>query len=133
MQRLMQKILLLAAVITVIGHSIFPHIHHNEETLISHEQHHDESAPSKHHHDGESSSANRHSVLSFPQLDDNYLAPNRLVKNFELPVEFIPVLTAIIFIENFSINTKVHFGWYKKYLPPDTQIRSLSFRGPPAA
>ncbi|MDX2046382.1 MAG: hypothetical protein SFU87_06330 [Chitinophagaceae bacterium] len=127
----MQTILLLVAVTTVIGHSIFPHIHHNEETPILHGQH-DESTPGKHHHD-ENSNDNRHVVLSFAQMEDSYIPANRLIKNFGLPVEFIPFLTAIICTDNFPIDTKTHFGWYKEYPPPDNPIRILSFRGPPSA
>ena len=128
----MQKILLLLAVVTVIVHSIIPHIHHHDGIFIT-QQLHDGSTEEAYHHDDENGNDEEHSLLSFAQLDDNYIPANKLINNFELPVEFIPVLTVIGFTDHFTLRAKTHFGWYKEYPPPDNKIFTLSFRGPPAA
>lgn len=128
----MQKIMLLVAVVTVIVHSIIPHIHHHEGIFITHQMH-DEFIEEAYHHDDENGTDEQHSLLSFAQLDNNYIPANKLINNLEIPVEFIPVLTAIGFADHITVRTKTHFGWYKEYPPPDNKILTLSFRGPPAA
>ena len=128
----MQKILLLVAVVTVIVHSVIPHIHNHHVTFIT-QQLHDEYIEDAYHHDDENGTDEQHSFLSFAQLDDNYIPANKLINNLELPVEFIPLLTSIGFTDHFSVKTKTHFGWYKEYPPPENKISTLSFRGPPAA
>lgn len=132
MIKALQKIMLLVAVTTVIGHSIFPHIHHNEITFAREQHHHDGDSNSKHHHDDEEESNNKqHDLLSFAQLDDNYVPAKKPYCNFEAPIELIPLITAL-FIDNSTVATKTHFGWYQEYPPPNDHFRSSSLRGPPA-
>jgi hypothetical protein len=132
MIKVLHKIMLLVAVTTVIGHSILPHIHHDEEFVVISDQHHHESPAGKHHHDDENDSDKRHEVFSLAQLDDNYIPAKKLYSTFGVPVEFAPLFTVILIV-NSKVATKTDFGWYKEYPPPDNPIRTLSFRGPPAA
>jgi hypothetical protein len=130
MKKGLQKILLLIAVVTVTGHSILPHIHH-DETLVATQQHHDEEQqPSglSHHDDKD----DHHDIFSFAQLDENFVPENSQNKSFELPLTYLPVLIATYLSDNFPVNTKTHFGWYKEYPPPDKNFPPSSHRGPPA-
>ena len=127
MAKVLHKILLLVAVVTVISHSIVPHLHHNELT-----GEHQELSNIRHHHEHEHESKNNdHEVFSFAQLDDNYVPAKGLSKTFASPVEITTLLHTIVFSANSYLNTKTKFAWYKEYPPPDNPISSLSFRGPP--
>ena len=83
MSEALRKIMLLSAITMVIGHSVFPHIHHYEDKGISHQQHNDGPSSGKHHHDDEKSSdGKQHDVLAFAQMDDSFIPAKRLIKNF---------------------------------------------------
>lgn len=129
MLKVLQKIMLLVAVTTVVGHSIFPHIHHNEITL-GHDQHHHDSN-SKHDHDDEQNSNDQHhDLLSFAQLEDNYIPAKKLYSTFTVPIEFVAALT-IIFVDNSRVATKTHYGCCEEYPPPDNHFCTSYLRGPP--
>lgn len=133
MTRVFQKIVLLVAIVTVIGHSIFPHFHSDEITVTAEKhQHHDEQSSGSHHHDNDDNKDNPHSIFSFAQLDDDFIPVNGQFKNFELPAEYLPALIITFLPENYSINTKPHFGWYFEYPPPDDYLYNLPSRAPPS-
>lgn len=132
MRNWIQKILLTAAVVTVIGHSILPHIHQIGERHDKHDAHFTEAASGKQHQEEESSKEDHHGVFSFSQLDDSYIPVLRLLKYFDLSFEFLPALSADLVPANFQLNTKIHPGRYDEYPPPVSPVLSLLFRGPPS-
>lgn len=132
MKKGLQKILLLIAVITVTGHSIFPHIHLDDIIAFAEGHHHEQPADKHHHDDTDNSKDNQHNLFSLAQLDDNFVPANVQTKIFEPPVEYLPVMIAF-FSDNFSAGTKTHYGWYREYPPPDDYGNISSLRGPPVA
>ncbi len=126
----MQKVVLLIAIITLVGHSILPHIHH-DEIPVAILQHHQDEQPSGHHpHDDDNNKQdNQHRLFSFAQLDENFVPVNGQAKNFELPLTYVPTL--IVNYQPFSINTKTHFSCYKVFSPPEKYFSSSFHRGPP--
>ncbi len=119
MQKCLQKILLFIAVITVAGHSIIPHFHHEAQQAV--EKHH--------HHDEED---DHHSIFSFAQLDENFVPAKLQVAGLELPVIYLitPVISA--HLEIIASNSKAHFGYYREFPPPENYISKLPSRGPPS-
>ena len=127
----LQKIVLLFAVITVVAHTTLPHHHHDEITVAT--QYHDEEEQQSglsHHDDAK---ADHHGIFSFAQLDDNFVPAASQNNSFELPITYLPALIAIYLSDNFPVNTKTYFGWYKEYPPPDKNFLPSSHRGPPTA
>lgn len=130
---MLQKILLLIAVITVTGHDILPHLHHDEPAIIVNQHQNEEQQPAgKHHHDDDKNKNNHHGIFSFVQLDENFIPANGQAKTFELPVMYMPVLITFL-SNNFSASAKTHYGWYREYPPPDDYCYISSLRGPPRA
>jgi hypothetical protein len=129
MKKGLQKILLLVAVVTVIAHSTLPHHHHNE-TPVATQHHDDEKQPSGlSHHDNDKD--DHHGIFSFAQLDENFVPAASQNNSVELPLTYLNALIAICLTDNFPVNTKTHFGWYREYPPPDKHFSSSSHRGPP--
>ncbi len=129
----LKKITMLVAVTTVIGHSILPHLHHDEELAENNHKHHHESSAGKHDHENQNDDSKHHEVFSFAQLDDIFIPAKNPTKSFSPPVELIADLYTIIFSDDLSLIIKTHYGSHKEYPPPDNPICALSFRGPPAA
>lgn len=128
----MQKIVLLIAIVTVAGHSILPHIHHDEISVAIHQHHHEEQPAGHHPFDEDNNTQdNDHRLFSFAQLDENFVPSNGQVKNFELPLTYLPALIVIYQQDVFSVKTKTHFGCYKVFPPPERYFSSSSHRGPP--
>lgn len=132
MKKGLQKILLLFAVITVLGHSILPHFHHDEIPVAIQQHHHDEQ-PAGHHplDDDNNTKDNQHGLFSFAQLDENFVPVNSQNNSFELPVTYLFALVDIYVSHNFPVITKTHFGCYKVFPPPEKYFPSSSHRGPP--
>lgn len=100
MKKVLQKILLLFAVVTVIAHGTLPH-HHHDETPVAVEQHYDEEeqpAGVTHHDDDKD---DHHGIFSFAQLDENFVPVNSQNNSFELPVTFLLALVDIYVSHNF--------------------------------
>lgn len=131
MKKGLQKIVLLIAVITVAGHSILPHIHHDEIPVAIQDHHHDEQPAGHPPHDDDNTQDNQQHLFSFAQLDENFVPAASQNYSFELPFTYLPVLIAIYLSDHFPVNTKTHFGWYREYPPPDKNFTSFSHRGPP--
>lgn len=131
MKKVLQKILLIIAVVTVIAHSTLPHYHHDKITVAIHQQDDEEQLPGLSHHDDDKD--DHHGLFSFAQLDDNFVPVKSQTNSFELPFTFLPSLIAIYLSDNFPVNTKIHFSWYKEYPPPDKNFPPSSHRGPPTA
>ena len=129
MKKGLQKILLLISVITVIAHSTLPHHHHEENSVAK--QHHEEEQqlPGVNHHDD--NKGDHHGLFSFAQIDENFIQVNSQNNSFELPLTYLSSLILTYLPENFSANTKTHFGWYKEYPPPEKSFLPFSHRGPP--
>ncbi|MDX2046390.1 MAG: hypothetical protein SFU87_06370 [Chitinophagaceae bacterium] len=134
MIKALQKIMLLVAVATVTGHSVFPHIHYSEATAASQHRHDDDNtSPGRHHHhDEEKNNEPGHGIFSLAQLDDDFILAKKTSENFQSPTEFISLLAAIIFTDHYPVNTKTHFGWYREYPPPGHHLSRLPSRAPPA-
>lgn len=133
MKKVLQKMVLLVAVFTVVSHSILPHDHHEELTVIDH-QHHDNTEPRADHHrhnDGNSHKDN-HGIFSFTQMDENFVPAKVGNKKFELPVTNLPALVDNWHLENGNTNLQIAFGWYNEYPPPDDYHFNLSSRAPPS-
>lgn len=128
---MLQTILLLIAVATVIGHGILPHIHYDETPAITNQHHHDEEQPAgKHHHHDDKNKDDQHNIFSFAQLDENFIPTKGQARTFELPVEYLHVIIEFR-SSKFSATTKIHYGWYREYPPPDNYYHITSLRGPP--
>ena len=89
MKKVLQKILLLVAVITVAGHSILPHIHHDETQVAVQQHHHDDEQPAGQHHEDDTSKDTQHSLFSFAQLDENFVPVISQNNSFELPLTYL--------------------------------------------
>ena len=132
MKKGLQKILMLFAVITVIGHSILPHFHHDEIPVVIKQYHHDEQPAGYHPHDEDDNTQdNQHRLFSFVQLDENFVPVKKENKIFEQTYTYLPVLNGTYLSDNFPVNTKTHFGCYKEFPPPEKYFPSSSHRGPP--
>lgn len=130
MKKVLQKILLLFAVVTVIAHSTQPH-HHHDEIPVAVEQHNDEEeqqAGVTHHDDDKD---DHHSIFSFAQLDENFVPVNSQNNSFGLPITYLSALIVTYLSEDFPVNIKPHFGCYKVFPPPEKYFSSSSHRGPP--
>lgn len=135
MIKVLQRIILLVAVITVTAHSIFPHLHLNEITAHVGQHHHNEQSTGKQHHDHDDTDENKdnqHNLFSLAHLDDDFIPAKDQVKSFDLPLEYLEALNISSFLFTFNINSKLHFGWYIEYPPPDDSLCSLPSRAPPA-
>ncbi|OYZ02126.1 MAG: hypothetical protein B7Y37_03195 [Sphingobacteriia bacterium 28-36-52] len=132
MKKVLQKILLLITVVTVVGHSILPHIHHDEVPAITQQHQHDEEqATGKYLHDDNNAKDNQHGLFSFAQLDENFVPVNSQNNSFELPLIYLSALVDIYVSHTFPVITKTHFSCYKVFPPPEKFFSSSSHRGPP--
>ncbi len=119
MQKCLQKILLFIAVITVAGHSIIPHFHHEAEQAVE-----------KHHHDDKED--DHHGIFSFAQLDENFVPAKLQISGLELPVIYLATPIISYHLEIIAGNSKIHFGYYREFPPPDSYLSKLPARAPPA-
>ena len=131
MEKGLHKILLLIAVLTVTGHSILPHYHHEETQIAVQQHHHDEEQPAGQHHEDDTSKDTQHSLFSFAQLDENFVPANSQNNSFELPLTYLSAFLVTYLSDDFPVNTKTHFGCYKVFPPPEKYFPSSSRRGPP--
>ncbi|HCL06537.1 MAG TPA: hypothetical protein DHW64_11500 [Chitinophagaceae bacterium] len=134
MIKMLNRILLMIAVITVIGHSILPHVHHSDQQVSVHADHeHSEDPKEKHHHhESGDDSENEHSLFSFVQLDDSFIPSGKgtNVKQVSEITFYIPV--ALTFsIESVVAESRVHVSRYSQHTPPDPYLLLLPSRGPP--
>jgi hypothetical protein len=133
MLKVLQKVILFVAVMMVMGHNIFPHIHHNEETSIAHEQHHDETEPGKHHHpDEENSNDRQHDFFSFAQLDEAFIRTKSGITSDikqALPV-FIHTFQNIDF-ELKLFAKKPAYKLKHEFPPPSENSNRIPSRAPP--
>jgi hypothetical protein len=133
MKKLVQKILLLVAIITVAGHSTFPHFHHDDTPQTAQQHHHHNEQFENHHHEEEDSSKeNPHSLFSFAQIDEAFVPVKAASGFFEIPFNYLPALIVSFLSDNFPVNIKTLYGWYKEYPPPDNHLFNLPSRAPPA-
>src|SRR5437870_1460116 len=108
-KKCLQNILLFIAVITVLGHSTFPHRHADEGDAI--EQHHHDNNTNNDHNDNNSDSD--HNIFSFAQLDNNFIPVQSQTCSLELPVIYL--ITRVI-VYHFNVllkQEKLHFGYYQ--------------------
>jgi len=132
MKKGLQKIVLLLAVVTVMGHSILPHFHHNEPPVTTQQHHqHDEQDSGKHHHEDDNDNDRQHHLFSFAQLDENFVPVNSQNNSFELPLTYLSAFLVTYLSDDFPVNIKTHFGCYKVFPPPEKYFSSSSLRGPP--
>lgn len=133
MPKVGKKILLLLAVLTVIAHSILPHVHLDEiVAMVDHHHHHQNSADGKHPHDTGGSKEDHHSLFSFAQLDEDFIPSKSQFKKFEFPVQYLSLVAITYLLNTFPVCTKKVFGRYKEYPPPDNYFYNLPTRAPPA-
>jgi hypothetical protein len=118
MQKCLQKILLFIAVITVAGHSIIPHFHHEAEQAVE-----------KHQHDNEED--DHHGIFSFAQLDEDYVPAKLQLSGLELPVVYLLTPVISCYLEIIANNSKTHLGCYREFPPPDSYLSKLPARAPP--
>jgi hypothetical protein len=120
---------MLVAVATVIGHASFPHHHHIEiqsSKQHNHHHHHDQK-----HHEHDHDSSDPHNIFSFSQLDKDFL-PKQFGKIIiDLPVIYLLTPFFTYHIDSFKANSKIHFGYYREYPPPDNFLPDLFSRPPP--
>ena len=131
MKKGLQKILLLIAVLTMVGHTLLPHIHHDDIPVAIQDHHHDEQPAGHPPHDNEDTQDNQHHLFSFAQLDENFVPVTGQINSFELPILSLPYLVGIYLSLHLPVNTKTVFGSYKVFLPPDKYYPSSLHRGPP--
>lgn len=130
MRKVVQKILLLVAVLTVIAHSTLAHHHHDEIPLVI-EQHHDEEqkpAGVTHYADEKD---DHHGIFSFAQLDENFIPVNSQSNCFELSLTYLSAVLVTYLSNDFPVISKTYFGCHKVFPPPDKYFPSSSHRGPP--
>lgn len=133
MRKQLQKIILLIAVITVIGHSFLPHFH-RDKTPASTNHHHEIITAGHHQHDdtNDNAKSEKKSLFSFVQLDDDFFPANEQYRSFEFPAGFIVPEFVTYQSDSYSSNTKTNFGRYIEYPPPDNHLFNLPSRAPPA-
>lgn len=133
MVKMLQKMILLLAVITVTAHSIFPHMHLDDLMAIAENHHHDEQSAGTHHqHDDDNNKDNRQSLFSFAQLDDDFIPAKGQFRDFQLKAEYLPGLIIAVLSDFYPVNTETDFGLYIEYPPPDDHHLNLPSRAPPA-
>ena len=124
----LQKIGLLLAVVTVMGHSAVPHQHH--ETIKTSAHHH--GTGTKHHsHDHEEKKEESHSIFSFAQLDDSFVPVKFQDVKIDLPIVYLLIPSVTFHFEQISGNSITHSGYYKEYPPPGNSFTNLPSRAPP--
>lgn len=132
MQKWLQKILLLLAVATIIGHSCLPHQHHEAIEAVAHHDHHDEEQETgTHHHDHDKDKDEDHSLFSFAQLDENFVPVKLQDLSIELPIAYLLTPVIIYHYNLLKDRSITHFGLYKEYPPPGNCLSQLPSRGPP--
>jgi hypothetical protein len=128
MKKMLQKMALVLAVFTMVGHSVLPHVHrdHDSDTQISH--HDDESIEN---HGGYDHDADQHHLFSFSELDENYVTPNTYFKFFGLTAEFLPQVFSTYVTVFFPSIVERHYKGYVEYPPGQPDFACPSHRGPP--
>ena len=133
MIKMVQKIIILIAVITVTAHSIFPHMHMDDIMALVDNHHHDEQSYGRHHsHNADNTKNNHQNLFSFAQLDDDFIPANGQFKNYEVKSAYLPAIIPAFLSDIYPVNTKPHWGWYFEYPPPDDYHDDLPSRAPPA-
>jgi hypothetical protein len=129
MKKMLQKIALLIAVFTMVGHSVLPHVHSDphSDTQIYHD-HHDQTAEN---HGGYDHHSDQHHLFSFGELDENYVTPNTYFKFFGLTAEFIPQVFSIYVTAFFPSVVERQYKGYVEYPPGQPDFACPSHRGPP--
>ena len=128
MQKWWQKIILLVAVATILGHGFMPHHHHDAIETVAHHQDHDEG----HEQERERDVQHHHNLFSFAQLDEDFI-PAKLQKgNVELPILYLLTPAITYHFNQVKKRSKAHFGFYREFPPPDTYTSQLFSRPPPA-
>jgi hypothetical protein len=134
MKKWLQKILLLIAVITVTGHSILPHFHHDDVYPIAKEHHNHDSHPANHHdHDDDNGKEDQHSLFSFAQLDEDFLPVKTQNHSVDIPFEYLATSIITFNRVNLPVNTTTPFGCYQEFPPPGNLFVNLPSRAPPAS
>ncbi|TWI79011.1 hypothetical protein IQ13_3402 [Lacibacter cauensis] len=128
MKKALQKIFLFVAVMTVMGHHVLPHLHHDKisvDIYHAHDQHLLEQQPLDNNED------NQHHVFSFSQLDENFVPASSQNKCADVPLTFLPAIMIVCLSTDLPTIVKPPFGSYKVYPPPEKYFSSSSRRGPP--
>jgi hypothetical protein len=130
MHKVWQKVVVLLAVVTIVGHSFVPHQHHQETNARHHDVYHSEHAKKVHHGDHEHSTQDHHGIFSFAQLDENFL-PKFGKITFDISIIYLLIPTLTVQLDKLNEKTKTHFGYYREYPPPDNYSFNLFSRPPP--
>jgi hypothetical protein len=133
MQRWRQKIVLIVAVATIIGHNCLPHHHHDAIESVAHHLNHDEDHDRQTgHHDHEQDTEDDHNLFSFAQLDEDFVPVKSQKVNIDLPILYLltPVITYQM--DQLKEQSKNHFGYYREFPPPRNYLSNLFSRPPPS-
>lgn len=131
MKQVIQKILLLVAVLTVTGHSIIPHYHHDESpATIQHYDHEEEQAGDLDHHDEHND--DHHNIFSFGQLDENFVPVKWQRANAEPSIYYLITPAITHELNLYKARPKIIVGYYREFPPPDNYSLHLFSRPPPA-
>lgn len=129
-----KTIILLLAVLTVITHSILPHIHLEDIAGLvktAHEPHHHHDNLNDHRHSNDEDEQ-PHNLFSFAQLDENFIPGKDQFKKFELPTELTYILLSPGITNQFVRHLMPPFGPEEEYPPPGVYAFNLPSRAPPA-
>lgn len=131
MKRIVHKLLLLVAVITVTAHGIIPHFHSGHVSLSV--QYHDHNLDDYthtgiHNHDSD----DQQNDFSLAQFDENYMPVKW--KNISVENSFRFLHTSFPVLHSIKLNTelKINISYYRVFPPPDYYSTNLFSRPPPA-
>jgi hypothetical protein len=129
MVRWINKLLMLVAVATIVGHNTLPHHHHVEIEPATH--HHEHGSTKPHHHHDQQKDESHHNIFSFAQLGEDFVPTKFQEVKFDLPILYLltPVIT--IHFSRLRKQSKTHFGYYQEFPPPDSYSSHLFSRPPP--
>jgi hypothetical protein len=125
----LQKILLIIAVFTILGHGLLPHKHPDHAKAVPH-HHHGQGHKHGKHHQHEKKPADHHNIFSYAQLDESFVRAKFLDFTINLPVHDA-IVTECIEAPALACLSITHFGTYKEYPPPGCFGSMLPSRGPP--
>ena len=128
-------ILILIAILTVMGHSVFPHLHlpDNTKATSGHQHHPDTHHGNGHHHEQEDNSTQKLplNIFSFAQIDEDFAPGVQLNPSFEQPVVFIYSNGYVAIVEAPQKLIPSKNGCYTEYPPPIVLLTGLPARAPP--
>jgi hypothetical protein len=132
MAKWINKLLMLVAIATIVGHNSIPHYHHDKKEKFAHHDDDHHQGDQVHHHEEEQDTEDHHNIFSFAQLDDDFLPSPFGKYTIDLPILYLITPFITYQINKLIEQSTSHFGYYREFPPPDNYLSELPSRGPPS-